>query len=226
MASEGAMLLVVGLAAFVGVLLLAWPRRGDALTAAARAVASDDGHRSAIAQAWAALEGRVRTLPAVRQLQDSAEAGAARAEALSDLPELLDIVTLGLSAGLSFDAALELYCERYDTSLAHAFAGALASWRLGVCDRAQGLAGLAESLDLQSLRRLSGAVGESIEFGVPLAEALSRQADLIREEQRVEVEERIEKAPVKMLLPLGTLIVPAMLLAILGPLLASALRLG
>jgi len=40
------------------------------------------------------------------------------------------------------------------------------------------------------------------------------------------VEEQIEKAPVKMLIPLGTLIVPAMLLAILGPLLSSAVGFG
>ncbi len=37
------------------------------------------------------------------------------------------------------------------------------------------------------------------------------------------VEEQIEKAPVKMLIPLGTLIVPAMLLSILGPLLSTAM---
>ena len=39
-------------------------------------------------------------------------------------------------------------------------------------------------------------------------------------------EEEIEKAPVKMLVPLGVLVVPAMLLAILGPLLASAASFG
>ena len=40
------------------------------------------------------------------------------------------------------------------------------------------------------------------------------------------MEEEIERVPVKMLIPMGTLIVPAMLLAILGPLLGSALILG
>ena len=39
--------------------------------------------------------------------------------------------------------------------------------------------------------------------------------------RRAEVQERIEKAPIKMLVPTGTLILPAMLLAVLGPLLAS-----
>lgn len=40
------------------------------------------------------------------------------------------------------------------------------------------------------------------------------------------MEEEVEKVPVKMLIPLGTLIVPAMLLAILGPLLGPALGLA
>ena len=48
----------------------------------------------------------------------------------------------------------------------------------------------------------------------------------MRDEQRSEVEEEIERVPVRMLIPLGTLIVPAMLLAILGPLLGSAMVVG
>ena len=63
---------------------------------------------------------------------------------------------------------------------------------------------------------------ESLSFGTPLAAVYERQSRAIRSEQRSQIEERIEKAPVKMLLPLGTLIVPAMLLAILGPLMSSA----
>ena len=46
---------------------------------------------------------------------------------------------------------------------------------------------------------------------------------IMRAEHPMAVEEQIEKAPVKMLIPLGTLIVPAMLLSILGPLLSTAM---
>ena len=63
----------------------------------------------------------------------------------------------------------------------------------------------------------------------PLSEsdgALERQGEAIRDEQRSQVEEEIERVPVKMLVPLGTLIVPAMLVAILGPLLGQALVVG
>ena len=66
-------------------------------------------------------------------------------------------------------------------------------------------------------------VGEALAFGAPLAEALEGQAHVIRDEQRAQVEERIERVPVKMLIPLGTLVVPAMFLAVLGPLLGSVM---
>ncbi len=45
----------------------------------------------------------------------------------------------------------------------------------------------------------------------------------MRRDRRLQVEEEIERVPVKMLLPLGVLVVPAMLLAVLGPLMAQAL---
>ena len=45
----------------------------------------------------------------------------------------------------------------------------------------------------------------------------------LSEEESKKLEAEIEKVPVKMLLPLGMLIVPAMLIAILGPLLGPAL---
>ena len=70
------------------------------------------------------------------------------------------------------------------------------------------------------------SVSQALAFGSPLAAVLEQQAQAIRDEQRSEMEERIEKVPVKMLIPMGTLIVPAMLIAILGPLLGSALTLG
>ncbi|MCR8907738.1 type II secretion system F family protein [Thermophilibacter sp. ET337] len=165
-------------------------------------------------------------LPVVRRARE-AEARSQRREAcLSELPVLLDIVTLGLSAGLSFDSSLELYCEQYKNALSEAFGEAMLSWRIGARTREDALARLADELGIGALRRFASVVAEALSFGAPLAGALERQAHAVREEQRSRVEEQIEKVPVKMLVPLGTLIVPAMFLAILGPLLGSALVVG
>jgi len=85
---------------------------------------------------------------------------------------------------------------------------------------------MGDRLGVPALNRFASAVTEALAFGSPLAQALEQQAQVIRDERRAQVEEEIEKVPVKMLIPLGTLIVPAMLLAILGPLLGSALVFG
>ena len=165
-------------------------------------------------------------LPVVREALRSELVARRRAACLGELPVLLDVVTLGLSAGLSFDASLELYCARYHNELSAAFSEAMLGWRIGARGREEALWDLAEELGVTALRRFASVVGESLAFGTPLAEALERQAQAIRDEQRSQVEEEIERVPVKMLVPLGTLIVPAMFLAILGPLMGSVLIVG
>ncbi|WP_321970585.1 type II secretion system F family protein [Paratractidigestivibacter sp.] len=163
---------------------------------------------------------------AVRRIKEGEAKARAKKQCAELMPVMIDVVTLGLAAGLSFDASLALYCERYDDALAEALSQAMLSWRVGAATRGEALEKAARDLGLESLSRFGSVVCEALAFGSPLAESLERQAQVIRDEQRSRVEEEIERVPVKMLIPLGTLIVPAMLLAILGPLLGSALVLG
>lgn len=175
-----------------------------------------------VASAREAIQG----IPAVRQARERERLARRRSACLREMPTLIDVLTLGLSAGLSFDASLSLYCDRYQTELSQAFSEAMLSWRMGVISREEALEAMAYELGVDALARFATVVGESLDFGSPLASALEVQAKAIRDEQRAQVEEEIEKAPVKMLVPLGVLVVPAMLLAILGPLLASAASFG
>lgn len=145
---------------------------------------------------------------------------------LDELAELVDVVSLGLSAGISFDAALAIYCSRYDTALAGELGEAMQSWRLGLASRSDALGALARRMDVGAFTTFAETVTEALDFGAPLARTLAEQAQAIRDERRSAVQERIEKTPVKMLLPTGALILPAMLLAILGPLLASLSEVG
>lgn len=174
----------------------------------------------------AGVLGTVASLGPVRRAQEAEVRARRRAECLSELPVMLDVVTLGLSAGLSFDSSLELYCERYGSELSRLFSESMLSWRIGARSREEALSRVADEVGVSALGRFAAVVSEALAFGTPLAEALEQQAKAIREEQRSQVEEEIEKVPVKMLVPLGTLIVPAMFLAILGPLLGSALVVG
>lgn len=144
-----------------------------------------------------------------------------RSRCLDELPELIDVVALGMSAGISFDAALGIYCDKYDTMLAGELSDAMRSWELGLTTRSEALRVLAGRLDVPAFTTFVDTATESLAFGAPLTKALGEQAQAVRRARRADVQERIEKAPIKMLVPTGTLILPAMLLAVLGPLLAS-----
>ena len=96
------------------------------------------------------------------------------------------------------------------------------TWKLGATTREEALNQIAARVGVPSLKSFATVVNEALTFGTPLAEILDRQASVLRDEQRSLLETEIEKIPIKMLIPLGTLIVPAMLLAILGPLLGPA----
>lgn len=168
---------------------------------------------------FAAALGRLRGRLAPRR--EGRQRARYRSECLEELPDLIDVVALGMSAGISFDAALAIYCEKYDTRLSLRLADAMRSWGLGLATRSEALHGLAAELGLPAFSTFVDTATESLAFGAPLAHALGEQSQTVRRQRRSDVEERIEKAPVKMLVPTGTLILPAMLLAVLGPLLAS-----
>ncbi len=169
---------------------------------------------------------RLVRLPPVARVAHEAETTRIRGSCLKQMPVMLDVVTLGLTAGLSFDSSLELYCQRYSDPLSRAMREAMLAWRLGTTSREEALSSVARRLGVSALERFAGVVSQALAFGSPLAATLEQQAQVIREEQKAQVEEEIERVPVKMLIPLGTLIVPAMLLAILGPLLGASLSLG
>lgn len=149
-----------------------------------------------------------------------------RARCLDELCELIDVVALGLAAGVSFDAALQVYCARYQTTLSGLLGDAMRSWQLGMTTRREALESVARRLEVPAFAVFVETVTESLEFGAPLAGALTSQAEAVRSARRATVQEQIEKAPVKMLVPTGTLVLPAMLLAILGPLLATLSNTG
>lgn len=141
---------------------------------------------------------------------------------MEEVTEMVDIVRLGLTAGLSFDASLSLYCEGREGLLAEALEEALFRWRVGISTRAEALGDVARESGVRALEPFAAAVSQALELGAPLAETLEGQGREMRAAHRAQVEREIERVPVKLLIPTGTLILPALLLSIVGPLLAAA----
>ena len=148
-------------------------------------------------------------------------AGGPEQVSLGEVSEMIDVVRLGLSAGLSFDAAVEIFCANRRSVLAVRLERACMAWQVGVGTREAELLTAARDLDVRALETFAITVGQALALGAPLAETLAAQSREIRAAHRAAVEREIERAPVKLLIPTGTLILPALLLSILGPLLGA-----
>ena len=140
-------------------------------------------------------------------------------EAESRISEMLEVVSLGLRSGLSFDRSFAMYGDHFDSPFAQSCASACRSWSLGLLTREEALRGLAASYNCETLERATENIVRSLRFGSSFADDLEELAAQSRAEYRSKVSERVAKAPVKMMLPTGALILPAMLLLVLGPIL-------
>ena len=83
---------------------------------------------------------------------------------------------------------------------------------------------LAASCDSPLFARVVENRVRSLRCGSSRAEGLESAAAGARAVHRAQVEERVAKAPVKMMVPTGTLILPAMLLLVLGPVLLELME--
>ncbi len=148
-----------------------------------------------------------------------------RVEALGrSLSEMLEVVSLGLRSGLSFDRSFQLYGAHFKTPFARECVAAQRAWTSGLSTREEALRSLAASYDAPALGRVVESVVRSLRFGTSLVEILEAASAEARADHRARVEERVAKAPVKMMVPTGTLILPAMLLLVLGPVLLELME--
>ncbi|NLG10172.1 MAG: type II secretion system F family protein [Coriobacteriaceae bacterium] len=150
-----------------------------------------------------------------REMEDSFE---------HDLPELLDVVALGMQAGMSFDSAFELYAKRFSTPLAQVCRESLDIWKSGLLSREEGLQRLSQRIATPSFSRFCSVTIRAARFGAPMTQTLFELADEARKEYRANQQEKVARAPVKMLIPTGTLILPAMLLLVMGPIVLDLMR--
>jgi tight adherence protein C len=132
------------------------------------------------------------------------------------LPDALDLITIGVGAGLSFDGAINEILEKWDNDLSHEFATMLGELRMGA-GRRQALLNLADRTQVDEIQIMVSQLIQAEELGMSLTDTLLTLANQMRLRRRQQAEELAHKAAVKMLIPLVFLVFPALFVVILGP---------
>jgi tight adherence protein C len=132
------------------------------------------------------------------------------------VPDTLDLLTISVKAGLSFDGALAKVVEKTAGPLSDEFRRALAEIRVGK-PRRDALSDVRGRTEVTALSNFIAAIIQAEQLGVPIAKVLQVQSEQLRIERRQRAEEAAAKAPIKMLFPLVGCIFPSMFIVILGP---------
>jgi len=146
-----------------------------------------------------------------------------RAAVDAQIPQLLDLLAAGSSAGLSGQLAFRRAVDALGGPIAVELRDALDAVDLGARWRDE-LAAVSHRLDLPDLRRTISALSRTDTLGASLSTSTAELAGSVRAARRAAVTERARTAPVKMLFPLVFLVLPAFLLLTVVPVLLTTLR--
>jgi len=141
----------------------------------------------------------------------------------SDLPNVLDLLTVSVEAGLGFDQALIKLNDRMEGPLVDEFALVLHEMRIG-SSRSGALRNLAERVDSPEVSQFCRAIIQADQLGISLSRILRVQSQDMRLRRQLAAEEKAMKAPVKMLFPTVLFIFPALFIVALGPAMLSMIK--
>jgi pilus assembly protein TadC len=173
----------------------------------------------AIVRSAAGRPSRFAAVPLERAVR-AVLAGRPRPSSDIEAADAAETMAFALDAGLAPTAAL--------TAVAPYARGVFgAAMRHAAADVAsvphEAVRGAVAALDGRGPQRFAAAYTSAVTLGVPLAPALRSLADELREQASIAMSEDIRRASVRVLVPLGLVVLPAFVLACLVPLFVGGL---
>jgi tight adherence protein C len=136
------------------------------------------------------------------------------------LPDILDLLTISVEAGLGFEQAVDRITESVPGPLSDEFTRMIGEMRAGA-NRSDALNALETRTGVEEVKSFVMSMVQADTFGVSIGRVLRAQADEMRIKRRQLAQEAAQKAPVKMLLPMTFFIFPALFVVVLGPAIIS-----
>jgi len=135
---------------------------------------------------------------------------------LNTLPDVIDLLTVSVEAGLGFDGALSKVVEKAQGETAHEFNKVLQEMKMGKPKR-DALKEMSIRVGLTDMTTFIGAVIQADQLGVSIGNVLRIQSEQMRQKRRQRAQEKAMKAPIKMLIPMVLFIFPTIFTVLIGP---------
>ena len=134
----------------------------------------------------------------------------------NDLPDLLDLMTISVAAGLGLEQAMQVSCARFESPVCDELRLTLREMELGL-SRHDALENMKLRTDIDDLVTFAVVLSQADALGLPIGRVLQAQADEMRDKRRQRAREKAAKVPVKILFPLAFCFLPAIMIVVLGP---------
>ena len=132
------------------------------------------------------------------------------------LPDMLDLLSVSVAAGLGFERAMLHIIETMDGPLIDELAVSYREMSMGR-SRKDALTLLGERCGIEDLSSVTSALVQAGQLGIPIRNVLQSQSAALRRARRSRVQEKAAKVSTKMLLPMVGLIFPVLIIVLMGP---------
>jgi tight adherence protein C len=132
------------------------------------------------------------------------------------MPDVLDLLSINVEAGLGFTQALSQVIEHDEGPLIDELTVAYREMSMGRT-RKEALALFAERCGLDEIKNFVGAIVQAEQLGISIKNVLRTQASAMRTDRRNKVEEKAMKTSVKILIPMLLFIFPVLFIVLMGP---------
>jgi tight adherence protein C len=141
------------------------------------------------------------------------------------VPDALDMLVICADAGLALEAGLARVSQEIGSlnpALAMELTQTSRELQIG-SDMRRAMESLGQRTGLDTLKRLSTTLSQSLQYGTPLTQALRSLSAELRQEALVKFEERAGRLPTLMTIPMILFILPCVFLIVAGPAIINAL---
>jgi tight adherence protein C len=140
-----------------------------------------------------------------------------------EIPELVDLLLVGVEGGMGFNGAIRAASHRIDGPLGEELLLLLQQQSLGASS-VEALENMLARCETPAVHALVRTVVQGERLGVSIGQLMRTLAEEMRKRRKAAAEEKAGKTPIKILFPLVFVILPSMFIIVLTPAIANLIH--